>query len=449
MLKQKPDTSLERNDLFAALFRQGRINCVIIMDPQGYILQVNDAFKGAFGYTDRDIIGKHTRILFTEEDRKMLRPEMELALVKKQGFSQDQNYTVHKSGQNIWVSGESVWVENKELGNCIVKVIQNIHAQKLQEIFLKEANEFSQAIFESIDDGLLVITMDLMILKANAAFYHMFDVKPATLEGTYVTNLDDLLKTNTQLPQKIQKLSEHAHLREEVECGIPGGNKRMLRITSGFLPQQSGQDKKVLLIFSDITQEKQSDQQREDLIHFVSHELRNPMANLALVVELLPDAVKNNRVYEMEEYLEKAKVNLRRLKQVIGELHDATRAATGHLAIQKANFNLQGMIREAIDTVRLLYPTHEIIAPADIEMSIHADRFRLIQVLNNYLSNAIKYSPDSNKVIVDTSLSNGTLTVSVKDYGPGIPGDQLQTALDLGFTYVKRSLQPTAEKCGR
>jgi two-component system, sensor histidine kinase and response regulator len=178
-------------------------------------------------------------------------------------------------------------------------------------------------------------------------------------------------------------------------------------------------------LLHDVSQEKQADQQREDLLNFVAHELRNPMANLALVLELLPEAVKTNNIEETEDYLEKAKVNLRRLKQVIGELHDVTRASTGYLTVQKASFNLQGVIREAIDTVRLLYPTHHIVPPDAADFTIQADRFRLIQVLNNYLTNAIKYSGGSDKIVLNVTSADNKVVVSVTDFGPGIPADQL------------------------
>jgi len=376
------------------------------MDEHGRILHINEAFKTAFGFTEEDVIGKHVRMLFTEQDQKALRPELELVLVKKQGFSTDQNYSMHKNGQPIWVSGESVWVESSEYGNCIVKVIQNIHAQKLQEKFLKETNEFSHTIFESIEDALLVVNTDRIILKANAALYRLFDVQPSTLEGTHLSALVNITGT-------------------ELEWTMPGGAKRTFRITEKDLPAQPDQDQRTLILFHDITQEKHSAQQREDLINFVSHELRNPMANLALVLELLPEAVRSNHIEETEDYLEKAKVNLRRLKQVIGELHDVTSAGTGNLTVQKASFNLQGVIREAIDTVRMLYPSHQIIPPEEADVTIHADRFRLVQVLNNYLTNAIKYSPEANKVEIDVSRHDGQLVVSVRDFGRGIPADQL------------------------
>jgi PAS domain S-box-containing protein len=389
------------------------------------MLHVNEAFKTAFGFSDEDVIGKHVRMLFTEHDQKALRPELELLMVKKQGFATDQNYSMHKNGQPIWVSGESVWVENKEEGNCIVKLIQNIHAQKLQEKFLKENNEFSHTIFKNIEDALLVINMDLIILRANASFYRMFNLEPSTLEGTSLSALEDRLKNTLKLEEKLNKLDPDGQLQDELEWTVPGGNTRTLRLRGRYLAEHPEQEKKLLLLFHDITQEKQAEQQREDLINFVSHELRNPMANLALVLELLPEAVRSNHIEETEDYLEKAKVNLRRLKQVIGELHDVTSAGTGHLAMQKATFNLQGVIREAIDTVRLLYPSHQIIPPNNSDFSVHADRFRLVQVLNNYLTNAIKYSAGADKVIIDVSRANGNLVISVTDFGPGIAEDQL------------------------
>lgn len=401
------------------------MNCIIIMDEHGRILHINDAFKNAFGFNEEDLIGRHIRILFTEQDRQALRPEMELSLVKKQGFSSDQNYTMHKNGQSIWVSGESVWVESKEHGNCIVKVIQNIHSQKLQEKFLKETNEFSHTIFESIEDALLVVNMDMIILKANAALYRMFGLQASTLEGTHLPALDEQLNMGLRMNDKLKKLEYDGSFSDELQWSIPGGNHRTLRLNGRFLAQDAEQEKRILLLFHDISQQKQSEQQREDLINFVSHELRNPMANLALVLELLPEAVTSNNIPETEDYLEKAKVNLRRLKQVIGELHDVTRAGTGNLTVQKASFNLQGVIREAIDTVRMLHPSHQVIAPQEADVTVQADRFRLVQVLNNYLTNAIKYSPGADKVVMNVSRDNGFLVVSVKDFGPGIPADQL------------------------
>lgn len=418
------DQSSPRPDIFTALFEHCAVNSIIIMDEHGYILDVNQAFTTAFGYSKESIVGKHSRILFTDHDQKAQRPEMELVLVKKQGFSTDQNYTVHQNGNRIWVSGESVWVPDSEYGRCIVKVIQNIHAQKLQEKFLSEANEFSNVILASIEDGMLVINEQMVILKANEAFYRMFERSPSSVEGTSLLELEHLLNINFHVGEKFKNSSAHT-LQEELEWTIPGAGARVLQLNFKLLNHQAAGEKRLLVLVRDVTGQKQAEQQREDFINFLSHELRNPMANLALILELLPGSIHDNQVHEAEEYLHKAKMNLKRLKQVIEELHDSTRAATGNLSLQKTRFNVSDLINEAADTVRLLYPHHKITCTECPDRDIHADRFRLVQVLNNYLTNAIKYSPGSDKVDLQVSLSDDTLVVAVSDRGPGIPPDQL------------------------
>lgn len=424
-MKNKPNTSLERPDLFEQIFLQASINSIIILDEHGFVLKINEAFSTTFGYNEEDIIGKHFRMLFTEHDQKAQRPEMELIMVKKQGFAPDENYTINKKGYAIWVSGESIWVESSEYGNCIVKIIQNIHAQKLQEKFLSEANEFSHAIIENMEDALLIVRADLMILKANQAFYRLFGLTPSTLEGNYVPDLEKTLSIFFDLEHLIEDITENEQLVRELEWTIPAGQKRVLQMRGKQIFQENSEDKRLLLLFHDITMQKAAEQQREDLINFVSHELRNPMANLALVLELLPESIKNNHTAEVDEYMKTATANLKRLKQVIEELYDSTRAATGHLSVHKAGFQLPDMVSEAVGTVKLMSPGYEIDYSDMPDIRLHADRFRLIQVLNNYLTNAIKYADGSKRIDVDASVADNMLVMSVTDYGPGIPEDQL------------------------
>ena len=411
--------------MFPGIFNHATINSILLLDEHGYILKINKAFTTTFGYTEKDLVGQHFRLLFTAEDQQAQRPEIELEMVKKNGFSPDQNYTVNKKGHLIWVSGESVWIESEEHGNCIVKIIQDIHAQKVQEKFLSEANEFSHAIVENIEDALLVVKSDFMILKANEAFYRLFGLPQESLEGNYLPDLERQLGIDFKLPETLEEHVDTGHLPRELQWSIPAGERRVLQLRTKSLREQHGPGKSLLMLFHDITQQKATDQQREDLINLVSHELRNPLANLALLLELLPESIASNQSAEVEEYLNKASINIRRLKQVIEELHDSTRAATGNLAVRKSDVSVADMIREAASTVKLLYPNHVINYEPLPEMMIHADRFRLVQVLNNYLTNAIKYSPDSHTIDVNVSRNDDQLEISVTDYGHGIPPDQL------------------------
>jgi PAS domain S-box-containing protein len=120
------------------------------MNTEGDILKVNKAFSEEFGYSNKEIEGKNFSILFTEEDLKKGKPEAELKKVKSKGVATDDNYMVNKDETMTWVSGESIFVDKHDSENYIIKVFQNIHAQKQLEHFLIESSEFFENIIESI-----------------------------------------------------------------------------------------------------------------------------------------------------------------------------------------------------------------------------------------------------------------------------------------------------------
>ena len=102
-----------------------------VLNSEGIVLAINRAFTNCFGYEEKDIIDKNATILFTEKDQKEGLLEKELAEVLAKGQSNDNNYLVNKNNERTWVSGESVLVKNKHGDSVILKVIQNIHQQKI------------------------------------------------------------------------------------------------------------------------------------------------------------------------------------------------------------------------------------------------------------------------------------------------------------------------------
>lgn len=79
-MPKKLHPSFKSFNLFEALFRDTKQNTVLLMDAEGIIKEINTAFTKCFGYADNDIIGKHLRILFTEEDQKKVYRKKKLAM---------------------------------------------------------------------------------------------------------------------------------------------------------------------------------------------------------------------------------------------------------------------------------------------------------------------------------------------------------------------------------
>lgn len=79
---------LKPEDYFNAFFKQSKTNGIVLMDTDGIIQEINEAFTQAYGYTNEDLVSKHNRVLFTEKDRTLLRPEIEINTTLRTGSKQ-------------------------------------------------------------------------------------------------------------------------------------------------------------------------------------------------------------------------------------------------------------------------------------------------------------------------------------------------------------------------
>ncbi len=198
---------MDTSEFFDLFYNNATQNSVIIMNPEGFILKVNDAFATAFGYSNEDLVEKNFSLLFTEEDKKAGKPEMELQKVKSKGAASDDNYLVHKDGLAVWTSGESVFIHTNKGENYIIKVIQNIHAQKQLETFIGESEDFIESIFESVRDAALIILDSLMkIIKVNSAFIKMFEIETPLKEGNSLTDLNHPFWKREDIKKEIRNI---------------------------------------------------------------------------------------------------------------------------------------------------------------------------------------------------------------------------------------------------
>ena len=99
---------------FSDMYKNVRENSFIVMSVKGNILQVSRSFTQAFGYTNKDLLNKHIRVLFTANDKKIKKPETEVKVALAEGSKSDNNYLLHKNGTPIWVVGESLSVTNTD-----------------------------------------------------------------------------------------------------------------------------------------------------------------------------------------------------------------------------------------------------------------------------------------------------------------------------------------------
>lgn len=243
-----PDTST----FFDLLFKNSKANGMLIMSTEGIIESVNEAFTSAYGYTTEDLKSKHFRILYIEKDQMTRRPEIELNITHREGASSDENYLVHKDQTPIWVTGESVLITT-ESGNCIVKIVHNIHAQKQLERYLLASSELLDSLFESVQQsGLLLLDAQMKTIKANGTFKKLFDIEQSISEGLKIQQLGHPFWSTEEIKNDIRNAIVNSNvINNDYVVDDSDHKSRRMHITSKLIIGEETMEKKLLLMIKE------------------------------------------------------------------------------------------------------------------------------------------------------------------------------------------------------
>lgn len=168
---------------------------------------------------------------------------------------------------------------------------------------------------------------------------------------------------------------------------------------------------------TNIELQKSNEQRKDEFISIASHELKTPLTSIKAFNQLIQ---RKNQEHALDGFILKSAQNIARLERLIKDLLDVTKINAGKINYELEPFDFRKMLIETIENVQLTAPDHTIILENSVEISCLGDRYRLEQVVHNFLTNAVKYSPDGQKIIVKSTLEENDLIVSVQDFGIGI-----------------------------
>jgi two-component system sensor histidine kinase VicK len=174
------------------------------------------------------------------------------------------------------------------------------------------------------------------------------------------------------------------------------------------------------------------DVQKNNFIAMASHELKTPITSIKGYVQLLLTAFDNQKQENkslppllVRSSLISVDKQITRLTRLISELLDLSNIERGTLRLRKDKFSLNELAIETVEDILYTNTTHKINLLHDFKCYVHADKDRIGQVMINFLTNAIKYSPNSDKIDVRIHrAADGEVAFSVKDYGIGIEKDE-------------------------
>ena len=179
---------------------------------------------------------------------------------------------------------------------------------------------------------------------------------------------------------------------------------------------------------TDIDERKRQENQKNDFIKMANHELKTPVTTIKGYVQLLRKMRGNSEDKFLVNSLNTIENQVNKLTLLIGDLLDISRMESGKLPLNKREFSLLKLVTETIEDIKASEQSHqinfELNHTADVE--VYGDKDRIKQVLNNLLTNAIKYSPNAGTVNVELFVEDECAVVSVEDFGIGMDQKELK-----------------------
>lgn len=162
-------------------------------------------------------------------------------------------------------------------------------------------------------------------------------------------------------------------------------------------------------------------QKKDEFMNIASHELKTPITSMKAYIQMIGSMLDKEGNTQLLSFVNRAGRQVDKLVELVNDLLDVSKVQAGYMQFQFSKFNFGEVISECVEQLQNSTHNHKIVIEGNPEVEIAGDKMRLEQVVSNLLFNAIKYSPKADKVIVRTSVDNGSLKVEVQDFGIGIP----------------------------
>ena len=175
---------------------------------------------------------------------------------------------------------------------------------------------------------------------------------------------------------------------------------------------------------TDIHDVKTLQEQKDSFLGIASHELKTPLTSLRLYSQFIERNLKKSGDTKNAEIAAKMDTQIQKLNNLIVDLLDMTKIQNGKMKLENSIFSFTDLVEEVCTELQMS-TSHEIQMGEHDVGTVVADRYRIFQVMSNLIGNAIKYSPDSNRIKVSAELLGDKVKFNVEDFGIGIPSNQL------------------------
>jgi two-component system sensor histidine kinase VicK len=421
---------------------EGSLGMICTHDLSGKLLTINHHGAETIGRTVDAMTG-HNLVEFIMPDRKAALPAY-LKQIGETGEAQGLLHLCHADGDIRVVAYRNKLIVSPGRAPYVLGFGVDISEQIRAEGRLRTLRRQSDSILESVGDGIYGIDLEGKVTFINSAAAQMLGYKQDEIlshnmhqlihhthaNGTPYDAADSPIRKSLTNFDTVRIANEVFWRKDGTSFPVEYVARPQIEahtVESGGLKTIG-----VVVAFTDTTERRALDRMKDEFISTVSHELRTPLTSLRGALGLLAGGALSNRPEKTQQMLDIAISNSDRLVRLVNDILDLERIGSGKAELHCTLSSAEDLLRRAATTQQATTPKPNIrIFFSAHGVSVWADPDRILQTLNNLISNAIKFSPPGSEIhLTARNLDDNEALIEVRDQGRGIPADKLEHIFD-------------------
>lgn len=426
------------------LIQESKEYAIVMLSKTGRIISWNSGAEQLFGFTEVEVLNKDYAILFSDKERKKRIPKKELSAALRTNCHKFERYFATKNGTMFWLSGvlSTVYDNDHQLKGYALIARDVSDRKKWEEAVIKNQQQ-TQAILDSLRSGVVVINRQGKVIAFNQVWEKMRAHNLANVEKKLalgenlleaLQNSENVNNEDSQLALKgIQKVINKTikHFWHEYQIVDSGSDERWYHLQVTPLKQE---EDRVVIAYTNITERKKLEKQKDDFLRIASHELKTPITSTKAYAQVLIKMLSGQKEESNTvKLLTKMDQQLNKVTKLINDLLDVSKIEAGLLKLNQEYFEFDVLVAEIVESVQLTNSDHKIVVKGKTKKRLYSDPERLGQVLTNLLINAIKFSTKKSRIYLTCEVKNSEILVEVKDSGVGISKEDQQNLFQRFF----------------
>jgi|GEM_PF-5039696 len=441
--RKRVEEELRRSRDQLEVILQSVADGITVQDPTGRLVYANDAAVRVMGYsssaellaTPITEVMRHFDLM--DEWRQPMPPTNLPGRYALRGMESPDTvvgWRFHGSGEERWSIVKARPVKDAQ-GQ--VQFAINIFHDITQRVKSEEKLKYHAHLIDTVSDAIISTDLGFRIASWNKGAEELYGWREDQALGRHWFEMIPTGYPQGSQDEIISDLHREGVWKGELTHQRKDGTPAHILASVSVIKDATGNVTGYVSVNRDITERHKLEQRKDDFVALASHELKTPITSVKMFVQLLSKRMERAEESELTrdavKQLRRIDEQLNRLAGLVRALLDVSSIGAGKLQFTMEEFAIDDLVRDTVEDLQTIAEKHTLVLKGETNRGVFADRERITEVLTNFITNAIKYSPEASPIIVESRAAEGEVVVSVQDFGVGIPEGQRDRIFDRFF----------------